>query len=108
MTLPGLQMRVVGKDAAWLAGRDGTDLSYLTDSVDIRAGRGPRHHPRGIPPSSGSSGSEGGNTYDAYPFFNRNYADGYLTTTPGVHAGLHSQLRVFGQGALPPQTTPNA
>ena len=40
MTLPGLQMRVVGKDAAWLAGRDGTDLSYLTDSVDIGAGEG--------------------------------------------------------------------
>ncbi len=31
-------MRVVGKDATYLNGRDGTDLSYLTNTVYIGPG----------------------------------------------------------------------
>jgi FtsP/CotA-like multicopper oxidase with cupredoxin domain len=106
MTLPGLPFRVVGKDATLLAGRDGTDLSYVTDSVDIGPGEGIDIIIT-MPGSSGSSGTENGHAYDAYPFYDRNYANGYLTTS-GVHAGLRTELRVFAPGALPAQTTPNA
>ena len=38
MTIDGLTMRVVGKDATYLKGRDGTDLSYLTNTVYIGPG----------------------------------------------------------------------
>ncbi len=38
MTIDGLSMRVVGKDATYLNGRDGTDLSYLTNTVYIGPG----------------------------------------------------------------------
>ena len=39
MRLTGLKMRVVGHDATHLRGRDGKDLTYLTDSVHIGAGQ---------------------------------------------------------------------
>ena len=38
MTLDGIPMRVVGKDATLLRGRDGTDLTYMTDVVYFGAG----------------------------------------------------------------------
>ncbi len=39
MRLTGIKMRVVGQDATLLRGRDGKDLTYLTDSVHIGAGQ---------------------------------------------------------------------
>jgi manganese oxidase len=38
MRLPGIAMRVVGKDATPLVGRDGTNLNYMTDTVHISPG----------------------------------------------------------------------
>jgi FtsP/CotA-like multicopper oxidase with cupredoxin domain len=38
MTLAGLKLRVVGKDATLLRGRDGTDISYETNTIVIGAG----------------------------------------------------------------------
>ena len=39
MRLTGIKMRAVGQDATLLRGRDGKDLTYLTDSVHIGAGQ---------------------------------------------------------------------
>ncbi|MCL7451818.1 MAG: multicopper oxidase domain-containing protein [Anaerolineae bacterium] len=39
MRLTGIKMRVVGRDATFLRGRGGNDLSFLTDSVHIGAGQ---------------------------------------------------------------------
>ena len=38
MTLAGIQMRVVGRDATPMRGRDGTDTSYETDTINIGPG----------------------------------------------------------------------
>ena len=38
MTLSGLRMRVVGRDATPMRGRDGTDTSYETDTLNIGPG----------------------------------------------------------------------
>ena len=39
MTLAGLRMRVVGRDATPMRGRDGTDTSYETDTLNIGPAR---------------------------------------------------------------------
>ena len=39
MRLTGIKMRVVGRDATLLRGRDGKDQTYLTDSLHIGAGQ---------------------------------------------------------------------
>ena len=99
ITLPGLPMKVVGRDATLMRGRDGTDTSYLAETLDI----GPGEATDVIITMPEPSGSP----YDAYPLFDRNYADGYLTTS-GAHAGLRTELRAYPAGTLPAQTTPNA
>ena len=38
MTLAGIKMRVVGRDATPMKGRDGTDTSYDTDTLLMGAG----------------------------------------------------------------------
>ena len=38
MTLAGIRMRVVGRDATLMRGRDGTDTSYETDTLSFGAG----------------------------------------------------------------------
>ena len=99
MTLPGLPMRVVGKDATLLAGRDGTDLSYTTDTVDIGPGEGVDVVVTIPDPGSSST---------AYPLYDRAYANGYLIQGGGMHAGMRTEVRAHPAGTLGPQTTPNA
>ena len=54
MTLSGIRMRVVGRDATPMRGRDGTDTSYETDTLNIGPGESydviftaPTHQGRG-------------------------------------------------------------
>jgi FtsP/CotA-like multicopper oxidase with cupredoxin domain len=96
MTLPGLKMRVVGKDATHLRGRDGTDYTYETNTLYF---------------GSGSSADviitmPMVTTPQTYYLFNRNYD---RLVNPGV-AGLGGQMteiRVYPNGVLAPQTLPN-
>jgi hypothetical protein len=89
-------MRVVGKDATPLVGRDGTDNSFLADTVYI----GPGESVDAIvecPPVSAVT---------TYLLANRNYS--YLHN-PG-QSGLGGQLtevRVHPAESLGPQTEPN-
>ncbi|MGE5619126.1 MAG: multicopper oxidase domain-containing protein [Sphingomonadaceae bacterium] len=99
MRLDGIKMRVVGKDASLLRGRDGADLTYLTNTVVI----GPGESVDAIfvaPPHTGTAG------YDRFLFYNRNYH----RLSNGGHTGYGGQMtevRVFPAGALPAQTAPN-
>jgi FtsP/CotA-like multicopper oxidase with cupredoxin domain len=95
MTLEGIPMRVVGKDATLLRGRDGTDLSYLTNTVYI----GPGESVDAIftAPAVASQ--------TTYLLYNRNYS--YLHN-PGLSGlgGQMTEVRISPSG-VPPQTTPN-
>jgi hypothetical protein len=98
MTLEGIPMKVVGKDATLLRGRDGTDISYATDTIYI----GPGESYDAIftaPPKTGSG-------YDTYLLYNRNYAYLHNAGMSGL-GGQMTEVRVFAAGTLPPQTTPN-
>ncbi len=99
MRLTGLKMRVIGRDATLLRGRDGTDLSYETDTLIIGAGESadaifvaPPYH--------------GPEPYDTYLLFNRNYAR--LSNAGGSgYGGQMTEVRVYPTGTLEAQSGPN-
>jgi FtsP/CotA-like multicopper oxidase with cupredoxin domain len=106
MQLPGIPMRIVGKDATLLRGRDGTDLSFHTNNVDI----GPGESVDAIitlPPFSGGTGSDSYGAYDAYPLFDRDFSYGYLIQGSNEHTGMRTEVRVYAPGTIPTQTEPN-
>lgn len=101
MTLEGIQMHVVGKDATLLRGRDGTDLSYYTNTINIGAGES-FDAIFVAPPHSGGSGP------DVYLLYNRNFTR-FHTRSEGFGVGAPmTEVRVYPAGTLPPQTEPNA
>ncbi|MBC7234780.1 MAG: multicopper oxidase domain-containing protein [Chloroflexi bacterium] len=99
MRLEGITMKVVGKDATLLRGRNGADLFFDTNTVAI----GPGESVDAIfvaPPYVG------GLPYDRYLLYNRSYQ----RLTNGGHPGYGGQMtevRVYPSDALPPQTEPN-
>ena len=95
MTLAGIKMHVVGKDATLMKGRGGADTSYYTDTFLIGAGESfdviieaPSH--------SGGSGP------DVYVLYNRRYTQVSNLSTGGA-AGQRTEVRVYPTGALGPQ-----
>ena len=103
MTLPGIQMRVVGRDATPMLGRDGTDTSYETDTISIGAGES-FDVIFTAPPFSGGSGSSGSG-YDSYMLYNRSFARAN-NLAPGGFGGQATEVRVFPSG-IAPQSIPN-
>ena len=99
MSLAGIKMRVVGKDATLLRGRDGTDFSYLTNTIPI----GPGESYDVIfeaPPHSGSG------AYDTYLLYNRNYQGANKLDGSG-YGGQMTEVRVFPANTVGPQSFPN-
>ena len=97
--LDGARMRIVGKDATLLRGRNGADLAYSTSTVAIGAG----DSVDAIFVAPAHSGAAG---YDRYLFYNRNYRN----LNNGGHSGYGGQMtevRVFPAGTLLEQTEPN-
>jgi FtsP/CotA-like multicopper oxidase with cupredoxin domain len=95
MTLAGIKMRVVGRDATPMISRDGTDTSYYTDTLLIGAGESfdvifeaPAH--------SGGSGP------DTYVLYNRRYTQ-VSNLTAGGAGGQRTEVRVYASGDLGPQ-----
>jgi hypothetical protein len=89
MTLAGIKMRVVGRDATPMKGRDGTDTSYETDTLLMGAGESfdaiftaPAH--------------SGGVGPDVYVLYNRRYTQDDDQTTQGQR----TEVRVYPAGAL--------
>jgi len=111
MTLTGIDMRVVGRDATLMRGRYGEDTSYVTNTLLFGAGES-FDAIFEAPAFSGGGGSSG-NGYDTYVLYNRRYtqesnltelgADGI---TPGGAGGQRTEVRVYpstGPNALPAQ-----
>jgi FtsP/CotA-like multicopper oxidase with cupredoxin domain len=96
MRLTGVKMRVVGRDAALLSGRDGTDLSYLTDTVIL--GPGESADAIFVAPNVSSE--------TRLLLYNRNYSR--LNNAGGQgHGGQMTEVHVFPAGMLPAQRAPN-
>jgi hypothetical protein len=95
MTLAGIKMRVVGRDATPMKGRDGTDTSYETDTLLIGAGESFDVIFQ-APPHSGGAGP------DTYVLYNRRYTQVSNLSTGGA-AGQRTEVRVYPSGGLGPQ-----
>lgn len=105
MRLPGIKLRVVGRDAMLLIGRDGTDLTYMTSTPPV--GPGETVDAIFVAPSfRGTQGlSDYRGPYDRYLLYNRmlTHVVGGVGTDYG---GQMTEVRVY-QNPLPPQTVPN-
>jgi len=104
MALSGIPMRVVGKDATLLRGRDGTDIGYDTSSIFLGVGES-YDAIFTAPPFSGGSGSSG-NGYDVYLLYNRNYRS-LNNQDPSGFGGQMTEVRVYPAGYLGQQALPN-
>jgi hypothetical protein len=102
MTLVGQRLRVVGKDATPMRGRDGTDTSYQTGTVSLGAGES-LDAILTAPAFSGGAGTSGAG-YDAYVLHSRAYAR--ADQLAGGAGGQRTEVRVFPGGVLP-QRFPN-
>ena len=97
MTLAGPRMRVVGKDATPMRGRDGTDTSYEASTLSFGAGES-IDAIFTAPPKTGPG-------YDTYLLYNRQYERS--NNLGGGFGGQRTEVRVYAAGNLPPQTVPN-
>ncbi|HZU87487.1 MAG TPA: multicopper oxidase domain-containing protein [Anaerolineaceae bacterium] len=98
MTSAGPRLKVVGKDATLMRGRDGSDNSYLTSTITI----GPGESVDAIfvaPPH------QGGNP-DRYMIYNRNYNRMNNSGGSGF-GGQATEIHVYPAGTLSPQSEPN-
>lgn len=103
MTLTGIPMRVVGKDATPMRGRDGTDTSYETDTLSLGAGES-FDVIFTAPTYTGGAGSSGAG-YDTYLLYNRSYARSN-NLADGGFGGQATEVRVYPSG-VNPQAFPN-
>ena len=104
MSVAGLRMRVVGRDATPMRGRDGTDTSYETETINIGPGES-YDVLLDAPAFSGGSGSSG-QGHDTYVLFNRAY-ERSDNLAPGGFGGQATEIRVFPPGTVGPQQYPN-
>jgi FtsP/CotA-like multicopper oxidase with cupredoxin domain len=95
MTLAGIKMRVVGRDASPMKGRDGTDTSYLTNTILIGAGES-------YDVIFEAPAYEGPGPYDTYILYNRRYTQD-SNLSPGGFGGQRTEVRVYPSGTLAPQ-----
>lgn len=107
ITLAGIDMRVVGRDATPMKGigtdgitRDGADTSYLTNTVLIGAGES-YDVIFEAPAFSGGNGSSGAG-YDTYILYNRRYTQESNLSTGGA-GGQRTEIRVYPAGTLDEQ-----
>ena len=107
MTLAGIKMKIVGRDATPLKGRDGTDTSYWTSTIAAHVGASyeaiftapPFQGPGILDPEIGAN-------YNAYPLYNRNYHMAN-NLAPSGFGGQRTEVRVYQAGVLPAQSVPN-
>lgn len=104
LTLAGIRMRVVGKDATPMKGRDGTDTSYMTNTVSFGAGES-FDAIFTAPAFSGGAGSSGSG-YDTYLIYDRAYARSN-NKAPGGFGGQRTEVRVYPTGYLQAQSIPH-
>jgi hypothetical protein len=104
MTLTGIKMRVVGRDATpmhgGLEGAGSTDTSYETDTLLISAGES--YDVIFKAPAFSGSGS-----YDTYVLYNRRYTQDDNLGDAKSAAGQRTEVRVYPANGLNPQSYPN-
>ena len=107
MTLAGIRMRVVGKDATPMNGRDGTDTSYGASTVSFGAGES-IDVIFTAPAFSGGTGSSG-QGYDAYVLYDRAYERSNNLAAEGAlaYGGRRTEVRVYAAASRPVQQYPN-
>jgi FtsP/CotA-like multicopper oxidase with cupredoxin domain len=104
MTIDGIPMHVVGRDATPMRGRDGTDTSYITNTINFNAGES-FDVIITAPPHTGGNGSSG-QGWDTYMLYNRNFLRS--NNLGGGFGGQATEIRVYPtSAAIPPQTVPN-
>jgi FtsP/CotA-like multicopper oxidase with cupredoxin domain len=99
MTLAGIKMHVIGKDATLLRGRDGTDTSYMTNEVSFGAGES-------VDAIFTAPAYQGPAAYDTYILYNRSYLRSNNLDGSG-YGGQMTEVRVYPAGTLGPQAYPN-
>ena len=105
MTMAGIRMRVVGRDATPMRGRgatgarDGADTSYETETLNI--GPGESYDVIFEAPAHSGSGA-----FDTYLLYNRSYARSN-NLAPGGFGGQATEVRVYPAGAVAAQQYPN-
>ena len=107
MTLAGIKMRVVGMDATPMRGRDGTDTSFVTNTLTLYSGAAADAiftAPAFVGP--GTYDPDAGASYDRYMLYNRAYRHSNNLDASG-YGGQTTEVRVYPAGTLPPQTLPN-
>ena len=105
MTLDGIPMSIIAKDASLLVSPDQTNLSTVTNTVEI----GPGESRDVIVKLPSTITPDDGKPYQTFPLYDRNYA--YLNNggDPG-YGGMRTEIRVFPAGTadeLPTQTEAN-
>ncbi|MGZ5392981.1 MAG: multicopper oxidase domain-containing protein [Mycobacterium sp.] len=98
MTLAGIKMKVVGKDATPMRGRDGTDTSYEANTVSFGAGES-------IDALFTAPPKTGPGAYDTYVLYNRAYSRS--NNLAGGFGGQRTEVRVYPAGTLLDQSVPN-
>jgi FtsP/CotA-like multicopper oxidase with cupredoxin domain len=98
MTLAGMKLRVVGRDATLLRGRDNTDSTYATNTVSLGAGES-------FDAIFKAPAYQGPGPYDTYALYNRAYT---RVDNLGGGGGQRTEVRVYPASAsLPAQRFPN-
>ena len=96
MTLAGMKMRVIGKDATPMRGRDGTDTSYEASTVSFGAGES-------IDAIFTAPAYQGPGAYDTYVLYDR----AYERTNNLANGGRRTEIRVYPVTTVAAQTHPN-
>jgi hypothetical protein len=96
MTLAGIRMKVIGKDATPMKGRDGTDTSYEASTVSFGAGES-------IDAIFTAPAYSGSGAYDTYLLYDR----AYERSNNLAFGGRQTQIRVYPAGTRPAQLLPN-
>ncbi len=92
MTMTGIKLRVVGRDATYMRGRSGADTSFETNTLSFGAGES-FDAIFTAPAFSGGSGSSGAG-YDTYVLYNRAYARAETLLAEGG-GGQRTEVRVY-------------
>lgn len=101
MRMTGIPMRLVGRDATLLRGRDNTDLTYSTDTVIV--GPGESADAIFVAPDVAP---DPGLDYKRFFLYNRNANRISNGGAPG-YGGQMTEVHVYPAGTLGPQTEPN-
>ena len=100
MTLDGAKLKVVGKDATPMKGRDGTDTSYETNTLEFGAGESFDAIFTAPAYVSNALG------YNTYVLYNRNFEHASNLSTGGF-GGQRTEIRVYPANSTAAQQLPN-